>query len=372
MSCKTYDAVVAGGGFAGLACARTMSRQGMQVLVLEKKQWPGTKSHTTGIIVKELAEAWNVPRRLTRKITHIRLYSPDLEYLDLYSPDYYFFATDTPSLLRWHADQAIQSGVTIRYNSGYHKSSYKNGYHLLESANISGRYLVGCDGARSRVATNYRLGRNTQFLLGSEIEIPVIPGMPDSCLHVFLDNEIAPGYIAWAVPGVHAWQVGLATRYPVVPDLDRFICKLRSLYDVDLADSGSRRAGLIPCGGTLKRFYAPGVLLLGDAAGMVSPLTAGGIHPAVNIAEVAGEMIVHHILYGGEDPGSELRRELPGFSYKKKIRYLYDHIPASNQLLNYLIHTPAFRLAAQAIFFHNRGLFSLNAWRDIIRATLQH
>lgn len=45
--------MVVGAGFAGLACARELSRQGLKVLVLEKKRQAGQHIHTTGILVKE-------------------------------------------------------------------------------------------------------------------------------------------------------------------------------------------------------------------------------------------------------------------------------------------------------------------------------
>ena len=295
MNTTTYDVVVIGGGFAGLACAQAMSRKGLQVKVLEKKQWPGTRPHTTGILVKELAESWNVPARLCKKISAVRIYSPNMESLDLQSPEYYFLATDTPALLRWHAEQAIQAGASICYSYQYQHSVRQSGYHRLNGGDIGCRYLIGSDGARSRVAGQYALGRNSRFLFGIEAEFNPIAGLSRDHLHVFLDNDIASGYIAWIVPGVHVHQVGLASRSPSVPALDSFLDKLSSHWDIDKSAIQSIRSGLIPCGGVVKPFYGSDVLLLGDAAGMVSPVTAGGIHPAINIGTLAGELVAEHL-----------------------------------------------------------------------------
>ena len=54
--------------------------------------------HTTGLLVKEAAQEWEVPGWLTRKIHGVRLYSPALESVDLESPGYYFLATDTAGI----------------------------------------------------------------------------------------------------------------------------------------------------------------------------------------------------------------------------------------------------------------------------------
>jgi len=366
----TYDAVVIGGGFAGLACAQAMSRKGLQVKVLEKKPWPGTRSHTTGIVVRELADSWNIPARLYKKIEAVRIYSPAMEFLELHSPDYYFLATDTPSLIRWHAEQAIQAGASISYDYHYRHSARRNGYHQLDEADISCRYLIGCDGCRSRVARLHSLGQNRDYLFGIEADFNPIKNLSQSHLHVFLDNDIAPGYIAWIVPGVHINQVGLATRSPNVPVLDRFLDKISSCWDLDKSAVLSTRSGLIPCGGPVAPFYNSDVLLLGDAAGMVSPLTAGGIHPAINIGTLAGDLVAEYLLYNNENPGLALQRELPRYLFKRSLRFLFDHLPINNHVFNAVIHIPLFRMMAQTIFFHNRGFFSAAAWRDIVRTSM--
>ena len=370
MNTTTYDAVIIGGGFAGLACARAMSRNGLHVTVLEKKPWPGCRPHTTGILVRELADSWNVPARLTRKITGIRVYSPDLRYIDLHSPGYYFLATDTPALLRWHAQQAIQAGVRLSYGVQYRGSRRQGPRHVLHGTGTRCRYLVGCDGARSRVAREYGLGINTEYLLGIEADFDEIPNLSRSHLHVFLDFDIANGYIAWIVPGVHTYQVGLAVRSPFVPSLDRFLMRIARLWNIDKKSITSIRSGLIPCGGLVVPYYSNDAMLLGDAAGMVSPLTAGGIYHAVNIGGIAGELIADHLLYQGENPGSALGRVLPRYLFKRGLRKIYNHLPFANNLFNGLIHAPAFRMIAQTIFYHQRGVFSVQAWRDIVRIGL--
>jgi digeranylgeranylglycerophospholipid reductase len=43
----TYDLVVVGAGFAGLACARRAALAGLRVLLLEKKPHAGARLHTT-------------------------------------------------------------------------------------------------------------------------------------------------------------------------------------------------------------------------------------------------------------------------------------------------------------------------------------
>ena len=95
----SYDLAIVGGGFAGLVCARSAALRGLRTVVLERQPAPGHRIHTTGLLVKEVAERWEAPPRLTRRIRGVRLYGPSLSFIDLESPGYYFLATDTPRLM---------------------------------------------------------------------------------------------------------------------------------------------------------------------------------------------------------------------------------------------------------------------------------
>ncbi len=72
-----HDVVVVGASFAGAACALAAARAGLRVVVLERKADPGSKLHTTGILVKEAAEqTWlgRAPADCQRRIEKVRLY----------------------------------------------------------------------------------------------------------------------------------------------------------------------------------------------------------------------------------------------------------------------------------------------------------
>ena len=99
-------------------------------------------------------------------------------------------------------------------------------------------------------------------------------------LHCFIDPDCAPGYIGWVVPGVGITQVGLAVHRDARADMPRFVARIDPLFGLAGRPVLDKRGGVIPIGGLLRRFHTDRALLIGDAAGMVSPLTAGGIHNA--------------------------------------------------------------------------------------------
>ncbi len=345
------DVAIVGGSFAGLECARVAALQGLDVVLLERKADPGIGVRTTGLLVKEVAEAWDIPRRITRDIHGVRLYAPSLRAIDLECPGYYFMATDTPALLRWMAREAESSGARITYGT--------------DAAAPAARYVVGADGARSSVAVRWGLGRNREFLAGAEAELEGVRGVDGDRVHCFLDAELAPGYIGWVVPGVRATQVGLACRLPVRPRLDAFLRVVSRVFDLSSARVVSRRGGLIPVGGPVRPATREGVVLVGDAAGLVSPLTAGGIHTALDSGRRTAVAIADELIHGGAAAWRELSP--PRFFWKRCLRRLMDAVP-TNAVWDALLATPPMRALARAVFFHHRGLFSPAAWRDLARA----
>ena len=98
---------------------------------------------------------------------------------------------------------------------------------------------------------------------------------------------------------------------------------------------------------------------------MVSPLTAGGIHSALDVGRSAGVAIENHLHDGGSDPGAKIARELPTYFWKGMMRRAFDLNPP-NAIYDRLLGSRVLRDVAQSVFFHHRGLFSLDAWKEIV------
>jgi len=357
------EVVIAGGGFAGLACAKALAERGISVVVLERKKTAGQGMHTTGIIVGECAEEFAVPEHLTKRVTDVRLYAPSLRYVDLHAPEYFFLTTDTPGLMQFFSDEAVKAGAVVLYDMPYRSAVQVGDRINVNEGAFSCRFLIGADGPRSKVADDFLLGQNTKFLLGAEAEYAGLPladmrlggGENDNAFYCFLDQKLAAGYLGWVIPGVGVAQVGVAQRMPAKPDVDAFVARMKGVFDFSNAKVVARRGGLIPCGGLVKPFYRDNVILLGDSAGIVSPLTAGGIHTALHYGKALGEVIAAHVNHGGAHPGKAMARVYPRFRLKLGLRMIFEHC-APNWLLDLVITNPLFRTAASTVFFRKKKL----------------
>jgi digeranylgeranylglycerophospholipid reductase len=351
---KTFDLIIVGASFAGLACARTAALRGLKVAVLDRKPEAGAGVRTTGILVKEAADDVDVPAGLTRRVRGIRLHAPNGAHTDHWAPGYYFLATDTPNLLRWMAEEAVRAGAHIMWNTRFSGGDISDGRVVLENLGLKAPLLIGADGAASAVARAFALDRNERFLAGVEWELAPDAGLDPRFLHCMLDSELAPGYIAWAVPGVDVIQLGLAARTDTRSDPAKVLARYGARLGLTAPKVIGIRSGLIPVGGALKRTARGPVLLIGDAAGYCSPLTGGGIALALRLGRRAAQAASDWLAAGGEHPGAIIARESPRFVMKGLMRRALDLAPP-NWIWNATLGTAAFKHMAHAVYFHKRG-----------------
>jgi geranylgeranyl reductase family protein len=349
-----FDLIIVGASFAGLAAAKTAASRGLSVAVVEAKGDPGARIHTSGILVREAIEEIDIPHRFMRRVPGVRLYAPSLTSIDLFSPGYAFFTTDTATLVRWMAADARAAGAHVITGTRFTGARREHGRIHLDDVGISGRYLIGADGARSRVASAFGLSENRRFLTGLEVEFEADGTIDPRFLHCFADSRLAPGYIAWAAPAPGVVQVGLAVRDGSKPDLAAFLAHTQAKFGWSRMKVVERRSGLIPCGGPLRHIAAPGVLLVGDAAGWVSPMTGGGIRLAFKFGRQAAALVADHLLSGGAAPEVALRRAVPAFRAKRALRALLDLAPP-NALIDLALATAPMRRIAERLYFHRRN-----------------
>ncbi|MDE0658235.1 MAG: NAD(P)/FAD-dependent oxidoreductase [Gammaproteobacteria bacterium] len=322
----TRDLIVVGAGFAGLACAKRAAERGLSVLVIDRQPSPGRYVHTTGILVKEAHAEWSVPAPLVRRLDRVRVYSPSHRHVDLRRSGYYFLATDTPKLMEFLADATRRAGAEIRFRSEFSGVTANRRHVVLDGHGVAGRFLVGADGVHSKVAQASGLDRNTRLLKGVEWEYEPLEDTGD-CLHCFVDPRLAPGYIAWVVPGVGVTQVGLAVNECHKADIGGFVEHLDARFRLRGRHVIDKRGGMIPINGLLRRFHRDRILLVGDAAGMVSPLTAGGIHRSYRFGKLAGDAIADYLGGDAPNPGDVVALAYKGDTWKQSARWCFDRAP---------------------------------------------
>ncbi|MER5228152.1 NAD(P)/FAD-dependent oxidoreductase [Streptomyces flaveus] len=295
------DVLVVGAGLAGLHTATLLARQGHDVVLAERRASPASAIRTTGIFVRKTLDDFPLPPDcLGPPIRRVLLYPPNLRRpVSLVSARDEYRVGDMGPLYTEAAAVAAASGVRIALGTRY-VGREGGAFHLAGrdgSTTLRARFVVGADGARSRVAQDLGLDRNHRLLVGAE-EVFALSGSGEEppTFHCVLDPSYAPGYLAWVVnDGRHA-HVGVAGYAERFPDglrraMERFSASAPGLTGVTRPEAVERRGGPIPVGGVLRRISCADGLLVGDAAGAVSPLTAGGLDPCLRLSEHAAAVL---------------------------------------------------------------------------------
>ena len=297
---EKFDVTIVGAGLAGLQCARLLGAQGFRVLLADRKSSLDQKIHTTGIFVRRTLEDFDIPEDcLGPVVRQVSLYSPAHRVLHLQSKHDEFRVGHMGRLYLRHLNQSLRAGVEWLPSASYVDSFLTGNTTTVRFSidssltSVSTRFLIGGDGVCSRVANDLHLDRNREWIVGVEnvYENVQVEGLPR--LLCFLNPKLAPGYIAWiAYDGeqAHVGVGGYPDRFDPITSLEHFESSVCDVFDLRGSNRIERRGGRIPVGGVLKNIANSRGLLIGDAAGAVSPLTAGGLDPCMRLSTLAADV----------------------------------------------------------------------------------
>lgn len=359
---RRFDLVVAGAGLAGLQTARLLAERGLRVALVDRKRSPDQVVQTTAIFVRRTIEDFSLPSSLLGvPIRSVTLRSPDGSAATFESPHDEFRIARMKLLYRHYFLAAVSAGCEwigattfVRSEPGLvHLSTRGRGWILAT------RFVIGADGACSRVARDLGLHRNSEWIVGVE-EVRRSNGRGAPRMECFLDPKRAPGYIGWVVDDgeeVHAGVGGYPHRFRPAEALADF---LRTA-----GVEGERietRGGCIPVGGIGRRIACERGLLVGDAAGAASPLTAGGLDAALRLSSFAASVAARYL----ESGSPEALRGYSGGRFRTRfvsriwMRRLFAAI-GSESMMNAAVRVltlPGASMIGRHVFF-GRGSFPL-------------
>jgi flavin-dependent dehydrogenase len=352
-----HDVAIVGAGLAGLQCARLLASRGLRVIVLDRKTSITGPVHTTGIFVRKTWEDFPLPEeQLGPPIRDVILYSPARRPLPLHAQRDEFRIGRMAWLQMWMLEQCTRQGVEWMPGANV-VACDEQGLILARGKRVNARFVVGADGARSTIAKHLGLDRNRELLTGIEEVIP--PVSRERILHCFADPRLAPGYIAWIANDGEEAHIGVA-GYRDGWEPAKALHMFRDTAPFRIGKAIERRGGLIPVGGMLRRIASPRGLLAGDAAGAVSPLTAGGLDGALRLSSLAADVTAAYLQSGDADvlkqyTGDRFRAR---FMTRRFMRYGIRAMstPMVAELALAALRLPLLRGVAEHVFFA-RGSF---------------
>ena len=307
---RKFDLIIVGGGPAGTTAARYAAKGGINVLLLEKDRDIGVPVRCGEAASDEGLKIFVEPdpRWIKSVITKLRLISPNGRTIDVdlkqkgYILDRRIFDYDLAQYAAVEGAQIVCKAYVYGLLFDDDKVSGVKGEYLGEPFEVKSKLVIGADGVESRVGR--WAGLNTVVKM-KDMESAIqktISGIEvnEHRFDFYMSREWAPGGYLWIFPkGPNAANIGLA----VSGKYSRFRSAQRYLDDFlqkTFPDGSvvSTTVGGVPCDKTLKKFITHGLMLAGDSAHMVNPMTGGGIVPGMRGGMLAGETAAEAIKEG--------------------------------------------------------------------------
>jgi digeranylgeranylglycerophospholipid reductase len=293
---ETCDVAVIGAGPAGVMAAWASAKEGAQTVLLEREARPGRKPCAEGILAEVLtdAEISPQPEFALNHISGAVLYAPDeTKRVDVGGEGYIL---DKPAFLNVLAERAVQSGAKPIYGSSVDSIRRENGHLLLEGKrasepfSVKTKLVIGCDGTGSILARQYFQRKGYQVIAAFQYSMTNCNIQDDSKLEIFIGHKKAPAGYIWIFPrGKGDANVGIGLKGSgAKPLLDKFIQEHPAVFSKAIIERS--QAAPVPVGGEVEDYVTDNMMLCGDAAGQVIPLTGAGIHTSLVAGKIAGEV----------------------------------------------------------------------------------
>lgn len=295
------DAVVVGAGPAGGMAARAMARAGFHAVILERRRQVGVPvqcGEGVSAAALELNGLREEEEWINKRVKGAKLWFPG---------DTWCYITREPgySLYRgrfdqWIVDGAVGLGAELKLRTAFRGMNRSNGVWKVRTnrGTLHVPIVIGADGPVSTVAQSTGWLRERSWLNTLEYRFREEDmDYPDSeHFNIYASARYRGGY-AWVFPRDGEYNVGVVSPTPVRASVQGF-CEHLGL---DARKTTEVIGGLIPHRLRVDHYAKDGVALAGDVAGIVNPLSGGGIHAALYTGRIAGEWAVRAL--DGGDPG---------------------------------------------------------------------
>lgn len=294
-----HDALIIGGGPAGLYAAYCLAKAGRSVAVFEEHPEIGSPVHCTGLVASESFTRFTLPRQANQAaLRRARFYSPGGHVLSVASEKDETVVLDRSAFDRGLADQALAAGADIFL--GHRVEALRRLRRSLVVRTVSssgagrlvrGRLGILATGAYYGLHRGLGLRAPSRFVYGAQVEIE-FDEMSE--VEVYFGNEVAPKSFAWVVPftrqGVTMAKIGVLSSRDAARYLTRFLRSPRVASRMRPGQVCSYLRRPIPVW-PLPETFADHVLVIGDAAGLAKPTTGGGVYYSLLSAELAAATI---------------------------------------------------------------------------------
>lgn len=294
---EEYDVAICGAGPAGASAALSAAKKGLKVLLIDKEVFPRYKA-CGGAIPKEFAEEIKLPSNLiSRTFNNLELH--------FYNET---FSRKAEGVSLWRADLdhylvklAQDAGAYFLPENKVREASRSESGFVIRagSKKLQSRILIAADGVPSTILQQFdwpKLSPNDmaqtvtyEIKLNEEI---IVDRFGPASIHLWFGKNICHTGYGWIFPKKDAITVGWGCQISEIQNVKREFEHFLSLV-APYTEGGTfmrKAAHLVPVG-FQSRFHDNGLVIIGDVAGFVDPLSGKGIAYGALSGKVASKII---------------------------------------------------------------------------------
>jgi digeranylgeranylglycerophospholipid reductase len=309
MKTLKYDVVVVGAGPGGSMTAWNAAKGGAKVLLLEKRQEIGSPIRCgEGMAKIWLNELGLKPDKswIAHEVEGARIFAPDgscLTVNEKLAGNECGYVINRDDFDQYLAFEAARAGADIMVKT-MATSVMKEGNKVvgvkarsgLEDLEIQAKITIGADGFESQIGRWAGIDTNLKLRdLNSCFEYVMVDIECDPRYNDFYLGSAAPGGYVWVFPkGKDLGNVGIGVNRSKMKKggeakmyLDKWI---QNHPGIDKGKRVEKIAGAISCNMPIDKTVDNGIMLVGDAARQIDPLTGGGIATSCQAGQIAGRV----------------------------------------------------------------------------------
>jgi geranylgeranyl reductase family protein len=280
---RRFDAVVIGAGPAGSAAALRLAEAGASVLLAERKRFPRDKACGGGLTARALREApCDVMPVVEDTVTRVELRAGRRATRRV-SGQPLVLMTQRRNLDKHLAEQAADRGAEFR--DGVRAEAGEGTTVRVGGETVEADVVIAAHGANGTFARRFVGGVVHGVALEGNAPYPS-EGLRGG---VVLEFATVPGGYGWIFPKGDHVNVGVGGWGTEGPRLREHLERLCARHGIALGSLTDVRGHRLPMRSVVEGLHDGRVAAVGDAAGLVDPLSGDGMYEAFLSARLASE-----------------------------------------------------------------------------------
>jgi geranylgeranyl reductase family protein len=286
----SYDAIVVGAGPAGSVTALRLAREGASVLLLDRARFPRDKPCGGGLTYRAIRE---LPVDVTPVVEDVvDRFEFGFRYghrFERRGASTIILMTQRKRLDAFLAEQAAAAGADFRDGAKVTAVGDDGTVHVGDET-LHADVVVGADGVNGITSRSLELEQGYRYGVALEGNVPYSHTSAGRYRgRAVLELGVVPGGYGWVFAKGDHVNVGVGGWESEGPRLRAHLAKLCDAHDIREGSVESLRGYRLPLRRREDTLVRGRVMLAGDAAGLVDPLSGDGMYEAFVSARLASD-----------------------------------------------------------------------------------